>query len=53
MDITALTALWDSYSSTIHDNRELSKIEKFTYLRSLLTLGAAEAISGLILTEQL
>ena len=47
---TTWTTFWDSYRSTIHENVELSDIEKFTYLRSLLTHGAADAISGLTLT---
>lgn len=49
-NVTAWTTFWDSYNSTIHENAELSDIEKFNYLRSLLTHGAAEAISGLTLT---
>ena len=49
-NVTTWTTFWDSYRSTIHENVELSDIEKFTYLRSLLTHGAADAISGLTLT---
>ena len=39
-----------SFKSAIHDNTELSKVDKFNYLRSMVTHGALEAISGLILT---
>ena len=49
-NVTAWTTFWDSYKSTIHENGELSDIEKLNYLRSLLTHGAADAISRLTLT---
>lgn len=49
-NVPAWTTFWDSYKSTIHENAELSDIEKINYLRSLLTHGAAEAIAGLTLT---
>ena len=49
-NLTTWITFWDSYNSTIHENPDLSDIEKFTYLRSLLTHGAADAISGLTLT---
>ena len=49
-NVTAWTTFWDSYNATIHENNELSNIERFSYLRSLLTHGAAEAMSGLTLT---
>ena len=41
------TSFWDSYSSSIHENSDLSEIDKFNYLRSLLEKSAAEAVSGL------
>ena len=49
-DLTAWTAFWESYRSAIHDNTALSEIDKFNYLKSLLTRGALEAVSGLALT---
>ena len=49
-NVTAWTTFWDSYNSTIHENPDLSDIEKFNYLRSFLVHGATEAISGLTLT---
>ena len=45
------TMFWDSFKSTVHDNRELTEIDKFNYLHSLLERSAAEAISGLVLTS--
>ena len=40
--ITAWTPFWDSFNSAIHENSELSKIDKFNYLRSMITNGALE-----------
>ena len=48
-DITSWTSFWDSYESSIHLNSELTDIDKFNYLRSLLEHSALEAISGLTL----
>ena len=48
--LTAWTPFWDSFNSAIHENPELSKVDKFNYLRSMVTHGALEAISGLTLT---
>ena len=48
--LTAWTPFWDSFSSAIHENPELSRVDKFNYLRSMVTHGALEAISWLTLT---
>ena len=37
--------------STVHENTELSDIDKFNYLSSQLQSSAAAAVSGLALTE--
>lgn len=42
---------WDSYASAIHDNRDLSDVDKFNYLRSLLERTAYDAIAGLTLSS--
>lgn len=42
---------WDSYSSAIHKNDSLEEVDKFTYLRSLLTAQAKSAIAGFALTS--
>ena len=47
-NLTAWTPFWDSY---IHDNPELSNIDTFNYLRSLVSHSALDAISGLTLTD--
>lgn len=49
-DITKWPSFWDSFESTIHGNEELSDIDKFNYLKSLLEHTAKDAISGLTLT---
>jgi hypothetical protein len=41
-DITTWTTFWDSYESAIHKNSELSDIDKFNYLKSLLERTAQE-----------
>ena len=41
---------WDMFESSIHTNLELSDIDKFNYLHSLLEGSAADSISGLSLT---
>ena len=41
---------WDSYESAIHNNTDLSDVDKFNYLRSLLERSAYDAIAGLTLS---
>lgn len=48
-DITTWMTFWDSYESSIHKNEQLSNIDKFNYLRSLLEHNAREALAGLTL----
>ena len=43
--------LWDSCKCAVHDNDELSDVDKFNYLRSLLERTAYEAIAGLTLSS--
>ena len=49
-DITNWTTFWDTYKSAIHSDSSLSKVDKFTYLQTLLEKTAKEAVSGLALT---
>ena len=42
---------WDSFYVSIHVNRSLSGIQKFTYLKAQLEGDAARAIAGLPLTD--
>ena len=50
-DIMKWTTFWDSYESAVHSNDELSDVDKFNYLRSLLERTAYEAIAGLTLSS--
>ena len=49
-DLTKWTSFWESFKSAVHDNDDLSEVEKFNYLNSLLERAAREAVSGLALT---
>ena len=43
---------WDQYKSAIHDNENISEVEKFTYLKSFLADSALATISGLNLNAE-
>ena len=49
-EVTTWMGLWYSYKFAVHDNVNLSKIDKFNYLRSLLEGAASQAIQGLALS---
>ena len=49
-ELTEWIPFWESYCAAIHDNTNLTDVEKFNYLRSFLQRPALEAISGLSLT---
>ena len=42
---------WDHFESSIHSRENISKIDKFNYLKSLLSDTAYDTISGLTLTS--
>ena len=44
-------SFWDSFCAGVHNREELTDVERFGYLRGLLTDTAAATISGLTLTE--
>ena len=50
-DLTKWSTFWDSFESSIHYHPDLSDIDKFNYLCTLLEGTASEAISGLKLTS--
>uniref|UniRef100_A0A1X7U524 CCHC-type domain-containing protein n=1 Tax=Amphimedon queenslandica TaxID=400682 RepID=A0A1X7U524_AMPQE len=50
-EITKWFTFWDSYKAAVHDNSDLLPVQKFTYLRSLLSRSAQECIAGLTSTE--
>ena len=43
-DLTSWTGFWDSFKSTVHENDAISKLDKFSYLKSLLEGTAARSI---------
>ena len=42
---------WDQFESSVHTQRGLSRVDKFSYLKSLLSSSAEECIAGLALTQ--
>ena len=45
-------SFWDSYTAAVHSNENLSKVDKFNYLKSFLEGPAATAIAGFALTDE-
>ena len=45
------TAFWDFFSSTVHNNTEIPKVEKFKYLKSCLRSEAKDAAAGFSSTD--
>ena len=43
-------SFWDQFSLAVHERNDLSEIDKFNYLKSLLTEKAEEVIGGLSLS---
>ena len=52
-DLTKWSTFWDSFESSIHHHPDLSDIDKFNYLCTLLEGTASEAISRLKLTSKI
>lgn len=50
-ELTAWMPFWDSFESAIHNSADLSAVDKFNYLRSLLEGTAVAAIAGLTLSS--
>ena len=49
-EVTEWLTFWDSFKSAVHDNDQLTGVDKFNYLKSLLTGTAREAVTGLTLS---
>ncbi|XP_046857875.1 uncharacterized protein LOC124451297 [Xenia sp. Carnegie-2017] len=49
--VSEWSSFWDLYDSAIHSNPNISKVNKFNYLKSLLEGNAARATKGLTLTN--
>ena len=50
-EVTEFQTFWDSFESAVHKNSELSTIDKFNYLKTVVEGPAADTIQGLTLTE--
>ena len=50
-NVTKWTTFWDSFESAVHNNDDLTDVDKFNYLRSFLECTAYEAIYGLTLSS--
>ena len=48
--VTSWVPFWESFKSSVHENGEVSEIDKFNYLHSLLEGATALSIQGLSLT---
>ena len=51
-DIINWKPFWDQFNASIHSNNIISKIGKFSYLKTFLNEGASGCISGLTLTTE-
>ena len=51
-DVIQFRTFWDTFESQVHSNPGLTKIDKFSYLVSLLEGTASRAIKGLPVTEE-
>ena len=51
-DVTQFCTFWHTFESAVHSNPGLTKIDKFSYLVSLLEGSESPAIEGLPVTEE-
>ena len=48
-DVLKFQNFWDQFEAAVHDNGYLPSVQKFTYLRSVLTGNALQTIEGFVL----
>ena len=51
-DKTKWVEFWDSFQCSVHDNKRITNVEKFNYLKSKLSGEARSAIAGLALSNE-
>ena len=51
-DVTSYRSFWEIFESTVHNNMQLTILDKFNYLVSLLEGSALRSIKGLAITEE-
>ena len=49
-DVLKFSSYWDQFRCAVHENKELSSVQKFTYLRSTLKGTALKTIDGFEVT---
>ena len=49
-DVLKFQNFWDQFEAAVHDNDDLPNVQKFTYLRSVLTGNALQTIEGFEVT---
>jgi len=49
-DVLKFQNFWDQFEAAVHDNDDLPNVQKFTYLRSVLTGNAMQSIEGFEVT---
>ncbi|GFV12675.1 integrase catalytic domain-containing protein [Trichonephila clavipes] len=51
-DISSFPSFWARFKSAVHENSSLNDVDKFSYLKSVVTSDAELAIQGLTLTSE-
>ncbi|GFX64729.1 integrase catalytic domain-containing protein [Trichonephila clavipes] len=51
-DISSFPSFWARFNSAVHENSSLNDVDKFSYLKSVVTSDAELAIRGLTLTSE-
>ena len=51
-EITLWPSFWDNFRAAIHENRQLSNIDRFNYLNTALKGEAKRLIQGYFITDQ-
>ncbi|GFX10498.1 integrase catalytic domain-containing protein [Trichonephila clavipes] len=51
-DISSFSSFWARFNSAVHENSSLNDVNKFSYLKSVVTSDAELAIRGLTLTSE-
>ncbi|GFW58910.1 DUF1758 domain-containing protein [Trichonephila clavipes] len=51
-DISSFPSFWARFKSAVHENSSLNDVDKFSYLKSVVTSNAELAIRGLTLTSE-
>lgn len=50
-DVMAWSSFWNAYEVSVHNNADLTKVEKFNYLKSYLRESALDAVEGFSISD--